>query len=257
MHSEHESYYLAAASRFLTLLLLCMFTIVDCSTISSYSTGPPPRRLAPERSIIAIEIIERGAIRFVKSFPDKVYFVRMNEEGDLLTQEDIIPSNSKQGDYVYLVNARPGRYAAVATWKRVEVRTMPPPESTAPPDTSRSIYRTFFSKDLVTATEVIVPPSTLIYMGRIEVDLSSGMSDGDEVQRHFLKLLSPTGNLGFIERMLTGNSDYINKGTLREIRRNRETELEFLKDAIERFEVTDWIDLLRARLDELTVNPMP
>ncbi|MBW1687325.1 MAG: hypothetical protein JRS35_19985 [Deltaproteobacteria bacterium] len=72
---------------------------------------PPPPVQAPangDASLLAIKVhLDR------RGGTERVYFVRI-EEGDPLSQEAVIPSNYFEDGYVYLLNASPGRYAAVA-----------------------------------------------------------------------------------------------------------------------------------------------
>jgi hypothetical protein len=75
------------------------------------SPPPVPAPATASTSLIAIKVTGVGGL--APSTVERVYFVRI-EDGDPLSQRVLIPSNYFEDGYVYLMNARPGRYAAVA-----------------------------------------------------------------------------------------------------------------------------------------------
>ena len=83
------------------------------------SVRPPPPVQDPasaNAALIAIKVVNN-------SFPTNlVYFVRIEKGNDPLSQQVLIPSNYFEDGYVYLLNARPGRYAAVAAALLVDVK---------------------------------------------------------------------------------------------------------------------------------------
>ena len=70
---------------------------------------PPVEAPAGARAaLIAIKVVPRSLETRL------VYFVRVEEGGDPLSGQVLIPSNYFEDGYVYLLNATPGHYAAVA-----------------------------------------------------------------------------------------------------------------------------------------------
>ena len=76
---------------------------------------PPP--VAPERTdsaALGVKMEKRWAGFGGSVSPARVYFIRWNGGNDPASQREIIQSNFSRGDRVYLLNAKPGRYSAVA-----------------------------------------------------------------------------------------------------------------------------------------------
>jgi hypothetical protein len=156
-----------------------------------------------------------AALIAIKVVPDSlethlVYFVRVEEGGDPLSGQVLIPSNYFEDGYVYLLNATPGDYAAVAAaWLHsgggTQTETMPVGGSggfsgsvgvsyTAPP-----IERiTLLPGDAIQATLVEVKPGRVAFMGEwILSDPSlkeiGDDDDADAAQRHYFRLMEAEG----------------------------------------------------------------
>lgn len=220
---------------------------------------PPPRPLEKGRSIVAIEItVRKEVFRFITYQPDKVYFVRANDSDDVMIQDRVIPSNYTRGDYFYLVNARPGRYAAVATWRReVESGSPPVPGSYTLPDTTITTYTVFLSKDAIGKTEVVVPPSSIVFSGSFVIDYSQELSDADDAQSHYAKIISPRGGSDIFELLWSDEHNFVGRGDLHEIKHDKGSERAFLKEASEVFKDSEWINLIHHRIGELDSSLSP
>ena len=89
------------------LLLLGLVPSLACAT-----TLPPPAREAPDLCVIAISV-SISAPLWGHTQAEYVYFVRL-DDSETYGHYRPIRSNYTSGKYVYLFNARPGRYAVVA-----------------------------------------------------------------------------------------------------------------------------------------------
>ena len=153
---------------------------------------PAPTPLDKERSIIGISVNVRAPIRLFSNQAQRVYFVRI-ESGEPTYQEALIASNYTKGDYVYLLNARPGRYAAVAA-SSSNVSRGPLFPSTSPSGPSMTVRFTstiYLSEKLIRASVVEVKPATVAFMGEFIVDSSIGVEGADPAQAHYYRLLEP------------------------------------------------------------------
>lgn len=166
--------------------------ICGCTTVL-----PPPAPLDKERSVIGISVNVRAPIRLFSSQAQRVYFVRI-ESGDPIYQETLIPSNYTKGDYVYLLNAKPGRYAAVAaSYERVNAVPMfplPLPPGISVTVGAPTVFKstTYFSEELIHKISVEVKPSTVAFMGEFIIDSSVGVEGADQAQAHYYRLLEPS-----------------------------------------------------------------
>ena len=86
---------------------------------ASCLTAPPPAD--NDSAGIGIAVTELGLGDWT---PKLVYFVRMTDSENLIEQVEVSRSNYSRGNRAYLLNARPGRYVAVAASVYVQ-RTLP------------------------------------------------------------------------------------------------------------------------------------
>jgi hypothetical protein len=233
----------------LTIAALLVFGRPGCASV------PPPKPLEKSRSIVAIEITVRTAIRFITYHPDKVYFVRVNDSDNVFLQDRVIPSNYDAGGYYYVVNARPGRYAAVATWRLRKSHPQPVPGSYAPVDTTVETFTVFLSKDAIRMTEINVPPSSIVFSGSLVVDLT--FSGPDDAQSHYAKIITPRGGSDVFELLWSDEHDFVENAGPYKFKNDRTNEREFLADAAKIFKDTEWLDLVKQRIRELDSSPPP
>ena len=219
-----------------------------------------------------------------------VYFIRLDEEKgtpDSFLQTTLYRSNYTHGNQVYLLNATPGRYAAVVVFFEKTPQPPPPapgtfPVASGPPKE----FWTYFPEDVIRHTEVTVPPGAIRYMGDFVIDLAVGMKNADEAQDYyhrfviyshdkmigdFLKgiekgLEGTVGTLLYYRLMdpaslstpnliarvlLFGEASY--GGSANSVDRSPQAEAAFLKKAGEQFQTTGWMPSLHKRQDELNV----
>jgi hypothetical protein len=176
--------------------------------------------------------------------------VRVEEGGDPLSRQALIPSNYSEDGYVYLLNARPGRYAAVAAallrgGGGTQTTTIPigggggfsgsAGVSFTPGPTERI---TLLPGDEIQGTLVEVKPGSVAFMG--EWKLSESLlkkigddDDADAAQRHYFRVMEAQG---------IGTSHH--RGSEPESDRSDGAWLAFLPNARKRLADTGWSGIL-------------
>jgi hypothetical protein len=212
-----------------------IFVVFVVLGLVSCATAPAPKPLGPESAAIGI------SVKIYMVGPDlsaeQVYFIKLNEGEDLYTQGNFIRSNYAKGGQAYFLNLKPGRYAAVASHTSMRGAFGRTYE-----------YKAFFPKELIKLTEVTVAPSTLAFMGKYVVKQFMEFKDADEVQLHYLHLITP-GALTGLSRILTTKQSY--RGLLLEEHSDKQDEIDFLTNAQKHFKDSDWINIIQKRLEEL------
>ena len=230
------------------VVALTTFALAGCATI------PPPRPYASDSAAIGISIKLRAPIRMFSSNADMVYFIKIDEEGDLYNQERFIRSNYLKDGQVYFLNVEPGRYAAVACYQIKSVTRMNPYTGQMSGRTE-SEYTTFFPEELIKLTEVLVEAGTIKFMGTYVVDQTLDFQEADNTQLYYFQLIAPGAYFGptttMLLSMITGHGKYYYAGSLHEEHCDKEDEIEFLTSALEHFKNSDWIYNVQDRLEEL------
>jgi hypothetical protein len=135
---------------------------------------------------------------------ERLYFVRV-EEGEPLTQNEVVSSNYFEDGYVYLLNPEPGRYVAVAAAKLTQAGHAPGPAmvpvgggvsvgASFNPGPRESV--TFFPASVVQGTFIEVRPGSVAFMGAwvLSTPWSPGIGDdADAVQSHYSRLMEHQG----------------------------------------------------------------
>jgi hypothetical protein len=219
------------------LVVFVMLGLYGCA-----ATLPAPQPLDPQRAIIGISVKTRAPIKAFSDKPHVVYFIKVDREEDLYAQGNFIRSNYAKDGQVYLLNVKPGRYAAVGCYKKVSVGKL-------------AEYTTFFPKELVELTEATVAPGAITFMGEYVIGQTVGLKDADDCQRHYCQVIAPGASTGTASMVLlgafTGHGDYYYKGSLYEKHRDKAAEMRFLANALEHFEGTGWTNLMQKRIAEL------
>lgn len=99
-------------------------------------------------------------------------------------------------------------------------------------------YTTYFPKELVEQSKVIVRENDLIFMGSYVVDTSVGLDGADDVQTHYKNVIAP-GEATSVLAMAFGGSVHW-RGTLRERKIDDQTRNEFLQKAKEDLAGSGW-----------------
>ena len=188
-----------------TAVVLATFLLAGCASL------PPPEPIDSNSSMIAITV---KTTTWFAVLPGRVYFARL----DGAPTSGLIQSNYAKGRYVYLLNAEPGRYRAVAC-RRVERMT------------PTRVYDTYFNLDIVEMTEVTVIPGSVNFIGEYTVKESG------------FKNVNPWSAFLFTG----GEISY--QGSLHEVTRDAEAEARFIAAATEHFAETGWSSLIARNQD--------
>lgn len=213
--------------------------IAGCTAI------PVPKMADPQMSIIGIQIETQAPVGIFSHKPDVAYFVKIDNEGGI-SQNQVIPSNFTKDGRIYLLNARPGQYAAVAVFRSqsgVPFAPAPQPSISVSATVGKTGYTTYFSKELIEATKVSVVPGEVIFMGSYVVKQSVGLEDAEPIQNHYANLLAPGASKGGFGHLLSG--DYHYRGITGEARRDNDARTEFIKRARGDLAEGDWGSILK------------
>lgn len=82
----------------------------------------PPGPLSGESAAIGVMLEKQWSENGIRANAERIYFIRWNDDSDPAKQSDIIESNYNRGGRVYLFNAKPGRYSAVAAVDFTNIR---------------------------------------------------------------------------------------------------------------------------------------
>ncbi len=166
----------------------CIGVALALLAVSACATLPPPP--GPQDSLsaaIGISLVIRppfrqfglaDRIRLFDLADQKtdmtVYFIRLDDEKgtpDSFLRTTLYRSNYTHGNQVYLLNAAPGRYAAVVVFFEKTPQPPPPASGAFPVASGRpQEFWTYLSEDVIRRTEVTVPPGTIRYMGDFVID---------------------------------------------------------------------------------------
>ena len=202
-------------------LALALLSLAGCAT-------GLPARSGPERGGIGISVNVRSPIGlpiFTRE-SQRVYFIRVDGEKGLFAQDHVILSNYFADGWVYLLDAPPGRYAAVASVSSKQGRD----------------DVIVFPEQLIEATVVTVSPGAMAFMGEYLVKASYGVEHADVAQRHYLKIIRPSAIIGITATLPTNVMFY--KGSALQAQRDQATKMRFLSTATDHLQGTEWNGLL-------------
>jgi hypothetical protein len=228
------------------VLLPALFLSLACVSI------PPPPREAEDLSVIGIAANISQPLWSNKQ-ADYVYFVRLYESGTY-EYNDPIRSNYASGDYVYLFNAQPGRYAAVSVGYVQQTQSAPMGSSVglgggfsmsySVSSTSTSNHTTYLPKALVEETVVTVGPAEVAFIGEITLD-KRDWEEADDLQLHYYELMAPGHkDMGFWAKAFSGQGGH-NAGAEPELDQSRESQDRFLDHSQEEFANAEWEGIFR------------
>jgi len=210
------------------LLTIAAFT-PSASAVAVHMAPPDPARGTIG---VRVKLALRG--KMAGATAGAIYFVRVTEDSDPLTAEQLIPANYGKGRNLYLLNAEPGRYVAVGG------------EFQLPPTTMRGV--TLFSKADIPKTEITVRAGSVAFMGEIDAGSAVKMLELDETQAHFLHLIFATSDkLGAADRTVTVN--FAQSSVIRTIERGEAVDTEFWSEATHNHFRNEpaWIKLIDSR----------
>lgn len=159
--------------------------------------GPQLPAPDPERGSLAISIEATPPVGFGRMPAVQVYLVNLDRDADPFNADSVMQSNYSDGDQVYFLNAKPGRYVAVAARLR------------GAPMTAGWEYHAFLSRDTISQTETTVVAGRIAFMGQFSLKTSTKMEDADPAQAHYYRVISPeTARKGFMSRAFSGAAPY-------------------------------------------------
>jgi hypothetical protein len=212
---------------------------------------PPPEPEMPESAGIGIRVKVYAALGIASQAAQAVYFVRLPDGAESIRETEVISSNYARDGYVYLLNAPPGRYAAVAMSRVDEGHVSSSAGehvgggvsvgvTLSVPDFHKS---TFFEEKLIRMTGVEVEAGSIAFMGEYSVDESWGWGGADETQLHYRRLLIPGAEeKSGTSRLFSTAQHY--RGSLHEGNRDDEAQARFRKSAAEHLAAAGWSGML-------------
>ncbi len=228
-----------------TMITKKVLSAIFAIAVLSACAGPLPAPTPQDGASAGIGVLvkTRAPIKLFSGKVDSVMFVRLegNDSSQYISTQPIASNYNKDG-YIYLLNAPPGRYVAVAAFRsQASAPTAPTGGGVTvtvnPGDTD---YTTYFSRDLVKATEVTVEPGRIVFMGEFIVDTSTKFENADDVQSHYFRLISPgVENRNKFLGLMSG--DYHYTGTLHEVNQDDEAREEFLATTRENLSEAGWL----------------
>ena len=257
--------------RYLKILLMAVVSssLVACQTI------PAPMALNDKSSGIAIAV-------FIKEFggvhqPEKIYFIKLDENADenaLFSRTNIIQTNFRRGNYIYLLNAEPGNYAAVGGYEGPTSNTRTTSSgwvittgsgSSSKKDEDKSTKITYFPKEMIKSTRVTVTPGMMAFMGEYQIRTKQ-LKKPDDAQMHYYKVIEPEkrGKTAFkdigLRNLFLGalsgpeSVTYSQQGEVTGAVRNKQSEARFLKTAETDLEGGGWSDRIQNQYLDLIVG---
>lgn len=218
-------------------------SIIAVFTLASCATAPPPQPTHKGSSSVGVSLSIKNRLNPWDSDKpislEDVYFVKLDENGNKfgIDADAIIPSNYSKDGILYLLDAKPGRYAAVAGYfvqnnlgsAGCSIRTT-------------SVYSgIYFDESLIEATKVTVAPGQFVFMGNIVLNVSPFRSTKpDKAQDHYMH------SLEWLSSQLNGRLDTITRG--------KTAEKVFLQTVGQQFKGSGWENVALSRLQDLGVS---
>ena len=216
----HTRRFLFAASACAVALLAA------CATTQP---NPQATQVQAQASAVAIDVVVKPPMGIGSRDPVQVHFVRI-DGADGLLQQTFIRSNHVKGSRAYLLNARPGTYAAVAS-------------TFINPGLQSGSYTTYFPRDVVEHTRITVREGEVAFMGAYVLGTSVGLDGADDVQVHYKNVIAPGQATGVLSMAFGGAVHY--RGALVERRGDEQGRRDFLQKARDDLAGSGWANLLR------------
>lgn len=219
------------------LVVFAAIGLYGCATVPTVPTPSDSRRAG-----IGISITIRAPAAIFTVSAARIYFVRVEGGPDTYLQENLLVSNYAHGGYVYLLDIPPGRYVAVAAGS----------PSSATGQRGESV--TVFARDVIKLTDTTVAPGSVTFAGEYVLDTAGGLKAADDAQLHYLSLFEP-GARTISPIMRSGKFYYA--GSLRESKRDPDSQRRFLSKALEDLESGGWTAAVRRALEQGAGSPRP
>ncbi len=159
-------------------LPVVLTSLLLLSTVAEAKRPPLPQP-DPARGSIGLTAQFIAPAGFKGATADQIYFVRLDDVKAPFGGKHLIRSNYYKKKQVYLLNAKPGRYVAVAA----RLRGAPGLK-----------FDAFFSMETITTMEVTVVSGKLVFMGDFLLNTSytrKRWRDADSAQVHYFRQILP------------------------------------------------------------------
>ncbi len=148
-----------------------------------------PRMKERNSSGVGLSVKLRGPAHFPTYKARSVYFAKVDDIN--IKKDAVYESNFSKDGRVYLLNASPGEYVAVAASYSMLL--------------SPDLYITYFPKELVNLTRVRVDDGAFVYAGNYHVAMNVGICEekADEIQIYYAEKFAPGQPKCGMVKMLT------------------------------------------------------
>lgn len=151
---------------------------------------PPPE--SGGTGVLAIQVRNQERSSSETTYPDEVWFVRVEEGADPGLAEKPLRSNYHGSGHVYLLNASPGRYHAVACSELIDGKR----------------HYTLFPQECVRETGADLAAGGFAFLGLCQLRRSSGLDGGDPAQLHYAPLVLPPTSGSVLSTLFPRNLAY-------------------------------------------------
>ena len=239
----------------------CCIYIVLASLALTGCALPVPKMTSPQSTGLGI-VLEQCLLLGCSS-PAVVYFARLDTAGSLTNAKTIFKSNYLKGNRVFLLNAPPGIYAAVATQNsRLDLSDSP-----VEVENLERGDAVFLPRQVVEGTVTKISKGEFRYLGAYNVKIETGEPEKwDEVQKLYLTKLHRQQNPGsaattavmvLIEltsglktSVGTGRSDKYYCGEIMAEKPDNSEEAAFYREAGRDFEGSEWESAIENRSNQ-------
>jgi len=144
--------------------------------VAACASTPPPPPTTLDSGIVALAVtVSYDVFHHRVPHPWNVYFVRFEEGKNPGRQPKVLKSDVRYGSTHYLLDAKPGRYAAVACFENRDGRYI----------------HTYFSEELIAETARTLGPREVVFLGHANIKTAQMVKQADESQRWYLSIIDP------------------------------------------------------------------
>jgi len=184
---------------------------------------------------------------------EKICFIKL-DDNESIRQEEFFISNYKYStsfwnarNQVFMLNAIPGTYAAVAAYGTAFGGV---------PGSITRYYWIFFPSEMINETIVVANNGEMVYMGDYNLSMSSSTKNADDLQQYYVDMFSKNKkSLNLLGKLLFGfpyNNFLAPK--LKSFDKSKDIEIKFLERQKSEFNNTDWTNHIEKRLQDLKNN---
>ena len=225
------------------LAFAALFGLASCAQ-------PPQKPLGNESAVLGVSLQTQWNFPGVAELPDAVYFIRLDGTERVRGHFPLLRSNFRQANQYYLLNAPPGRYAAVAASRMVGVPTTQ--VNYMGPYGPSQFFTTYFPEPMIRQTIVEVKAGGVAFMGNYSVRKDVDFYAGDETQAHYRWLVEPLLKDPYFPLAVTRDvNSFSHRGTMLSADQGPRAEAGFLSAAVKHLGNSGWEGLLQKRLEAL------